>query len=366
MVAAHLGDLKAAKSQGMKTVYIERQAEETWEADMIQDARTAQWVDLWIDEHEKTNGGGILELAAQLPSHDKRPSHSDADNGNDNGAVVNTTSNTQLTAKGDHIKTNHPSPNPQQASILPGPTAAPSSENLPIPTPTASRGRSRGRPRGSKNKPITDPMYRGKQKRRGTRQDAAGHVKSGMTTNSQHVEIAKETNAYSQPMTADDLEVADILAAMAAKDPRITRLDRINAGKSKVAQDSGSLQPLTPQDLQAAHIRVAMADEDTQLRADRINPENSKSKIAGGIHMTLPFSQGRKEDVGEDEDVNDDEGADVDADDEREESSVVLDTPDESDGPSTPAFALLPAVEHACFPDRENDLYGNNSGGKRR
>ncbi|WQF88957.1 Putative HAD hydrolase, subfamily IA, HAD superfamily [Colletotrichum destructivum] len=62
MVAAHLGDLMAAKGRGMRTVYVERPGEEDWErgGEAFEDARG--WVDIWIGEGE----GGFEELARQL------------------------------------------------------------------------------------------------------------------------------------------------------------------------------------------------------------------------------------------------------------------------------------------------------------
>ncbi|KAI0134622.1 haloacid dehalogenase [Xylariales sp. AK1849] len=59
MVAAHLGDLKAARTQGLKTIYIERPGEEG-QPELIKEART--WVDLWITEDEE----GFVEVARRL------------------------------------------------------------------------------------------------------------------------------------------------------------------------------------------------------------------------------------------------------------------------------------------------------------
>ena len=66
MVAAHLGDLQAAKNCGLQTIYIERSSEEPWSSEQVREARAQDWVDLWIKFDERTNGGGILEIAAQL------------------------------------------------------------------------------------------------------------------------------------------------------------------------------------------------------------------------------------------------------------------------------------------------------------
>ncbi|RAR10026.1 haloacid dehalogenase [Stemphylium lycopersici] len=64
MVAAHLGDLKAAKANGLHTVYVERAGEEDWGHDEIAKARAAGWVDMWVD----LQGGnkGFLTVAEKL------------------------------------------------------------------------------------------------------------------------------------------------------------------------------------------------------------------------------------------------------------------------------------------------------------
>ena len=48
MVAAHLDDLKAAKSHGMQVVYVERLGEEKWSTEEIEKARSDGWVDIWV------------------------------------------------------------------------------------------------------------------------------------------------------------------------------------------------------------------------------------------------------------------------------------------------------------------------------
>ena len=62
MVAAHLGDLQAAKECGLQTIYIERPGEEAWDVEKIREVRLKGWVDLWIEAGEDINGGGILEV----------------------------------------------------------------------------------------------------------------------------------------------------------------------------------------------------------------------------------------------------------------------------------------------------------------
>ena len=64
MVAAHLSDLKAAKSNGMQVVYVERLGEEDWSTDEVEKARSDGWVDLWIASH--LYSGGFLEMAQKL------------------------------------------------------------------------------------------------------------------------------------------------------------------------------------------------------------------------------------------------------------------------------------------------------------
>lgn len=61
MVAAHLNDLKAARSCGFRTIYVERKQEEDWNSE--QEYRDAQtWVDLWVKEDED----GFLEVARRF------------------------------------------------------------------------------------------------------------------------------------------------------------------------------------------------------------------------------------------------------------------------------------------------------------
>ncbi|KAH6722454.1 S-2-haloacid dehalogenase 1 [Leptodontidium sp. MPI-SDFR-AT-0119] len=62
MVAAHLGDLKAARECGMRTVYVERRMEEAWRpgSEEFEDAK--KWVDVWVKEDE----GGFLEVARRF------------------------------------------------------------------------------------------------------------------------------------------------------------------------------------------------------------------------------------------------------------------------------------------------------------
>ncbi|KAL5118474.1 hypothetical protein ACEQ8H_003650 [Pleosporales sp. CAS-2024a] len=64
MVAAHLADLKAAKANGLQTVYVERLGEEDWTEDEIEVARNQGWVDLWISS--RNGSKGFITLAQQL------------------------------------------------------------------------------------------------------------------------------------------------------------------------------------------------------------------------------------------------------------------------------------------------------------
>ena len=62
MVAAHLDDLKAAASCGLRTVYIERPGEEAWDPKGEQYRHAKEWVDLWISKEEQ----GVLKLAQSI------------------------------------------------------------------------------------------------------------------------------------------------------------------------------------------------------------------------------------------------------------------------------------------------------------
>jgi 2-haloacid dehalogenase len=62
MVAAHLGDLRAAKELGMQVVYVERPLEEDWSDEEVEKARGEGWVDLWIAGDQN----GFLTLAEKL------------------------------------------------------------------------------------------------------------------------------------------------------------------------------------------------------------------------------------------------------------------------------------------------------------
>jgi 2-haloacid dehalogenase len=62
MVAAHLGDLAAAREVGMRTVYVERPGEEEWGVEEERFVRAREWVDLWVGEGE----GGFEEVARML------------------------------------------------------------------------------------------------------------------------------------------------------------------------------------------------------------------------------------------------------------------------------------------------------------
>jgi 2-haloacid dehalogenase len=56
MVAAHLSDLKAAKENGLRTIYVERAGEVDWDEDEIAKAKEAGWVDLWISSQNGSKG----------------------------------------------------------------------------------------------------------------------------------------------------------------------------------------------------------------------------------------------------------------------------------------------------------------------
>lgn len=67
MVAAHLGDLIAAKECGLKTIYVEREMEEDLQADEISTAMQEGWVDMWVGLQDGEDGNrGFLEVSKRL------------------------------------------------------------------------------------------------------------------------------------------------------------------------------------------------------------------------------------------------------------------------------------------------------------
>lgn len=60
LIAAHLGDLQAAKSCGYQTIYIDRSHEEAWDKEATQKAR--EWVDMWVEIDQ----GGFEEVARRF------------------------------------------------------------------------------------------------------------------------------------------------------------------------------------------------------------------------------------------------------------------------------------------------------------
>jgi 2-haloacid dehalogenase len=62
MIAAHLNDLKAARTCGMKTIYVEREQEEKWNPDEKEYKEAREWVDLWISQEED----GFREVARRF------------------------------------------------------------------------------------------------------------------------------------------------------------------------------------------------------------------------------------------------------------------------------------------------------------
>jgi 2-haloacid dehalogenase len=62
LIAAHLGDLKAARGCGYQTIYIEREQEEGWKPQMIEEAKKDGWVDMWV----KLGEGGFEEVARRF------------------------------------------------------------------------------------------------------------------------------------------------------------------------------------------------------------------------------------------------------------------------------------------------------------
>lgn len=64
MVAAHLNDLRAAKDNGLKTIYVERPGEEDWDQEQIEKAKQEGWVDLWIAAGDGNKG--FITVAEKL------------------------------------------------------------------------------------------------------------------------------------------------------------------------------------------------------------------------------------------------------------------------------------------------------------
>jgi len=64
MVAAHLGDLRAAKDVGLQAIYVERAGEEDWSADDIAKASKEGWVDLWVSQ--EVGSRGFVTVAEKL------------------------------------------------------------------------------------------------------------------------------------------------------------------------------------------------------------------------------------------------------------------------------------------------------------
>lgn len=64
LIAAHLGDLWAARKCGFRTIYVEREKEEGWGEEKKEKAR--EWVDLWVDGRGMDGMGGMMEVARLL------------------------------------------------------------------------------------------------------------------------------------------------------------------------------------------------------------------------------------------------------------------------------------------------------------
>lgn len=64
LIAAHLGDLWAARKCGFRTIYVDRLREEGWDEERKEKAR--EWVDLWLDGRGLDEKGGMVEVARLL------------------------------------------------------------------------------------------------------------------------------------------------------------------------------------------------------------------------------------------------------------------------------------------------------------
>lgn len=61
LVAAHLGDLEAARNCGYRTIYIDRVKEEAWSLERKEKAR--EWVDVWVDGTAQSGQDGFVAVA---------------------------------------------------------------------------------------------------------------------------------------------------------------------------------------------------------------------------------------------------------------------------------------------------------------
>lgn len=73
LVAAHLGDLKAAKKCGMQTIYVERPVEEQMTPQEIEEMRRSGLIDLWIDDRPYEMGASgfraLVEILSEKYDH---------------------------------------------------------------------------------------------------------------------------------------------------------------------------------------------------------------------------------------------------------------------------------------------------------
>ena len=67
MVAAHLTDLRSARKCGLKTIYVEREQEEGWTKERVNETKKEGWVDIWVGlEDGEGERRSFLELARIL------------------------------------------------------------------------------------------------------------------------------------------------------------------------------------------------------------------------------------------------------------------------------------------------------------
>ena len=78
LVAAHLGDLAAAKKCGYQVIYIDRPQEEGWGREKVDKAMKEGWVDMWVDLQEGEGfgslrkDGGFVEVARRFGIEDSK------------------------------------------------------------------------------------------------------------------------------------------------------------------------------------------------------------------------------------------------------------------------------------------------------
>lgn len=66
LVAAHLGDLRAARKCGYQTIFVEREKEGNFSKEEVEEVRKEGWVDMWVALGDGGDEGGLLEVAKRF------------------------------------------------------------------------------------------------------------------------------------------------------------------------------------------------------------------------------------------------------------------------------------------------------------